>query len=240
MNLQNNSIHKQRLFFIAVSALGAIAAFLPWINYNIFGLSGSIQGISGDGVFTLALFIAVIVVNSLGQRNHPLAKGPTIATGVLGLIAALIPFYNIVSFQGALESTNSYMAGVEDLLSSDMYSFGFGMWLTLISGLVITAYAIFLFLQLKKQQSSVLNSDAVVPPVSTSADAGKEIATLEGDVEKTAEEKISESQADQTAEIPEESESKNEEPAEKEEVSSDSATGAKSQAAVSEDTPSNL
>ncbi|MCB9223029.1 MAG: hypothetical protein R2780_11305 [Crocinitomicaceae bacterium] len=120
-------MHKQRLFVIIAAAIGILSAFLPWISINL-GFLGkmSISGVSGavgDGWATLALAAAAGgFAFTQGERSAELdAKNKKIVAGLGGAIVGYILFFVFVRAQGGFGAM------------------GYGVWLTLLSGLGVLA-----------------------------------------------------------------------------------------------------
>ena len=99
MNFQ--TMHKQRKVILLASALGVIAAFLPWqtISAGIFGASVSegVNGFHGIAVVAFLAFIAAGILAITGQQANRLERSPwlgALGAGVIALICAVIAAFN--------------------------------------------------------------------------------------------------------------------------------------------------
>jgi hypothetical protein len=93
MNLQRLTVPQR----ISASAMlvTILAAFLPWVS--IFGVS--VRGTGGDGVITLIVALAGLVVLAItsgvfGEARTP-GRGSQITLLVLAIIVALVGFYDM-------------------------------------------------------------------------------------------------------------------------------------------------
>ncbi len=125
-------MHKQRLGIIAGAAIGIIATFLPWAS-NV-PLIGSVSGTQGDGFISMALCIIPLVLAVLGDRSTALAKGKFIGSIVLGV---LILLYGLLKFSQIGKAAKTF----EALGMKADISVGIGVWLVMVSGVVIAAAA---------------------------------------------------------------------------------------------------
>jgi hypothetical protein len=94
------NIHKQRIVIVALSAIGIISIFLPWIK----GVDGGfISGIAGKGFQSwgaLLCLLATIVICLYGEKEIPLdGVLKYIAIALCG-IAALFGIYKVLDVIG--------------------------------------------------------------------------------------------------------------------------------------------
>ncbi|MCL2368936.1 MAG: hypothetical protein FWC72_08055 [Oscillospiraceae bacterium] len=125
-------ISKQRLILLVASALGAIAAFLPWATFLRISLSG-FEGY-GHGRITVALFAAACLICLFGKMKKPLSEVKYLVLAA-GVVSVGVAVFNIVNLVRA-------GAGVEMSLAP-----GVGLYLTLLAGLALVVVP---FLKLDK------------------------------------------------------------------------------------------
>jgi crotonobetainyl-CoA:carnitine CoA-transferase CaiB-like acyl-CoA transferase len=93
MNFQTMS--KQRKFVLIAALAGVIGMFLPWYSFSIFGASGSINGMHGNGILVFICFAVAGVMAYLGDQTKNLTSTSWIVTLICGAIAVLIVVWNI-------------------------------------------------------------------------------------------------------------------------------------------------
>lgn len=137
----------QGLITLGLGVLIAIAAALPWANVMVF----SVNGTSGDGIFTLAIGGLLIVIGIvIAAKPAALPRKVTfIGTGLLGLVTLIIFTADLVQLSTlAGDAENEF----EEALSASV-SPGIGLILTGLLGAAAVAYAIL----------GVLKADRVPP-----------------------------------------------------------------------------
>ena len=93
MNFQTMS--KQRKFVLIAALAGVIGMFLPWYSFSIFGASGSINGMHGNGILVFICFAVAGVMAYLGDQTKNLTSTSWIVTLICGTIAVLFVVWNI-------------------------------------------------------------------------------------------------------------------------------------------------
>lgn len=99
MNFETMS--KQRKFVLISAVAGIIGMFLPWYTYYVFGSSGSINGMHGNGILAFISFAVAGVMAYLGNQTKNLASTSWIITLICGAIATLIIGWNFMQFGGS-------------------------------------------------------------------------------------------------------------------------------------------
>ncbi|QGN07342.1 hypothetical protein Hrd1104_08510 [Halorhabdus sp. CBA1104] len=119
-------------------ALGSVAAvtigaFLPWITASAFGTSVSVNGIDGDGVFTLGMAIvaAVLVVARNWDRIN------TFAIGGLGVLITAFSILYIVDPAFGIEESGAMAEAAKEMLNP-----GIGLYVTLLGGVGLIAASV--------------------------------------------------------------------------------------------------
>jgi len=123
-------MHKQRLIIIAVAVVGLISIFLPWATAEGWGETDTANGLNDlfNGMFALIGFAAAAGLAFVGDQKKPVTdmfKWGVVAAGALAAIIALIDLLDIMS-------TDATGFGID-------YDPSFGLFLTLIAGVVIAA-----------------------------------------------------------------------------------------------------
>lgn len=77
------------IIILAVSVVGAMATFLPWLSKTALGVTVTAYGRDGDGWFSFALF-AVVLVLALVNIKKDLKMGMKISISVVSVLAILI------------------------------------------------------------------------------------------------------------------------------------------------------
>jgi len=107
---------------LAGGALTAVGSVLPWAST----LGQSMSGLDGDGVITLFLGVIVAAVVLFADWNK-LAKGGAAALGGISTIIAFNAYSNLANAGG---------------LGSSLVSPGYGLYLTILGGLVVAVGAL--------------------------------------------------------------------------------------------------
>lgn len=94
MNFQTMS--KQRKFVLIAALAGVIGMFLPWYSFSIFGASGSINGMHGNGILVFICFAVAGVMAYLGDQTKTLPSTSWIVTLICGALAVVIVGWNII------------------------------------------------------------------------------------------------------------------------------------------------
>jgi len=94
MNFQTMS--KQRKFVLIAALAGVIGMFLPWYSFSIFGASGSINGMHGNGILVFICFAVAGVMAYLGDQTKTLPSTSWIVTLICGALAVIIVVWNII------------------------------------------------------------------------------------------------------------------------------------------------
>jgi len=98
MNFQTMS--KQRKFVLIAAVGGVIGMFLPWFTYSVFGATGSINGMHGNGILAFISFAVTGVIAYLGDQTKNLASTSWIITLICGAISTLIVGWNFMQSNG--------------------------------------------------------------------------------------------------------------------------------------------
>ncbi len=141
MNNTNTQFHQSRIIYLVGAGIGLIAAFLPWVTVSIFGVNQSQSGFDGgDGKITFVLFAIAGVLTFLGDRTKPMSRPMQIGIGILGLLSALVPIYDMITASSKInELTQRINLDIKAL--RNIFSFSIGIYLTLLAGLALVAYA---------------------------------------------------------------------------------------------------
>ncbi|MEP6675063.1 MAG: hypothetical protein ABJA78_07905, partial [Ferruginibacter sp.] len=94
MNFQTMS--KQRKFVLIAAAIGAISCFLPWVSFEIFGMSSSVNGMHGIGILVFLCFVGAGAVCLMGNQTATLDKTFWFVALACGGIASLIMVINFL------------------------------------------------------------------------------------------------------------------------------------------------
>lgn len=98
------------------AVLGIVATFLPWLSVSVSGIEITASGTEGDGIISLILFIAVLVLAIFGIKKD--AKWIKICISIVAALAFLV---------AALKIPNALSNGL---------TVGIGIYLVIIAGLV--------------------------------------------------------------------------------------------------------
>jgi hypothetical protein len=115
---------------IAGASLSFLGSLLPWASIDFLGATISKNGTDGDGVLTLigALLIAGLAIPPLWGRAR---KGLFIGALVAAVLVTIIAIVDIADVASRLADVNS--SGMASA------SIGYGLWITLVGGLVAVA-----------------------------------------------------------------------------------------------------
>lgn len=117
----------------AGAAIAAIGALLPWVTISVLGTTASMNGIEGDGVFTLVL---ALLAGGIGLvRWGRVAKT---SVGVIGVLVLLVGFYYISDPLTGAEFTSSQ----SEQIARNAARPGIGLYMTAAGGLAILAGAV--------------------------------------------------------------------------------------------------
>ena len=86
---------KQRKFVLIAALAGIVGMFLPWYSFSIFGASGSISGMHGNGILVFICFAVAGVMAYLGDQTKTLPSTSWIITLICGALAMIIVVWNI-------------------------------------------------------------------------------------------------------------------------------------------------
>ncbi len=113
------------------AVLAALGSFLPWAEASGFGQTETASGFDGDGVITIVMAVIVGVL-AFPLATGTMTRGRTYAALAVSVLIAVICVIDIVDvsrvaddFGGAIEVSVSY-----------------GLWMTLVGGLVATGGSI--------------------------------------------------------------------------------------------------
>lgn len=105
--------------------LAVVGSFLPWGVATVFGRAETIVGIKGAGIFTLILAVLGIIFLFLAMKFRKASIG-TIITGLI------IPILCVQQMSMLKEAVGERMIpGVAEV------SVGYGLYLTLIGGIIL-------------------------------------------------------------------------------------------------------
>ena len=100
-----------------------IGCFLPFVSVSLFGVTQSVNYMTGDGKLVLVAIIVSAILILLGKEKFSL---------ISSIIAAVIVLYDVIN--GASQFGSLGLGGI---------SFGIGLWVIII-GLVLTIASVFL------------------------------------------------------------------------------------------------
>jgi len=128
MNFQ--TLNKQRKFILIAAAAGIIAVFLPWVTVSAFGMSESMNGFHGWGVFVFLLFIVTGIVSIMGDQLKPLEKNMWFLVLGCGAVIVLSILIALTSSGGTGMGMSILDAGV-----------GIGLWIDAAAGIGVILFA---------------------------------------------------------------------------------------------------
>lgn len=86
-------MEKQKITVMALSLVGIVGTFLPWVNAGPFSANGTEGG--GDGYITLILYGIIILISLIGGLSNQFSMKSLIAVSVISLICSIIAIYDI-------------------------------------------------------------------------------------------------------------------------------------------------
>jgi hypothetical protein len=128
------SVPVRVLVFVGAGLL-ALGSFLPWVQASISIVTFEKNGMDGDGVFTLILAVAAVLIFSLVR-----GIAGRVLTMVAALLAAGVAIYDVVDVQRAADEITSSAGSF-----SVEASVGIGLWICAIGALVLIVGAMFAF-----------------------------------------------------------------------------------------------
>src|ERR1035438_4063590 len=128
MNFQ--TLNKQRKFILIAAAAGIIAVFLPWVTMSALGMSASMSGFHGWGVFVFLLFIVAGIVSIMGDQQKPLEKNMWFLELGCGAVILLSILIALTTSGGTGMGMSILDAGV-----------GFGLWIDAVAGACVILFA---------------------------------------------------------------------------------------------------
>ena len=156
--MQNVNIHKQRLIAIAISVLGLIFLFLPWIKVGTSSHMG--YGIWGGIASALAFAGVIVDCILLGDKTKAFDKqGKMIAMIAFGF-ALLLTLIIALTASGTGQETNGFFI-IEVKKSS-----GIGVWLTLVLEIIGLLWVSGLVDQLLQPKTVAAGTTPPPPPPS--------------------------------------------------------------------------
>jgi hypothetical protein len=132
--LAGYSVATRVLVFIGAGLL-IFGSFLPWVKASIGLLSVEKNGIDGDGVFTLVLGAAAVLLFGLVRNS-----AGRVLTLVAALLAAAVAFYDVIDVQQAADDLASRSSSF-----TINASVGIGLWLAAMGSVVLLAGVILAF-----------------------------------------------------------------------------------------------
>lgn len=90
------TMNKQRKYVLIAALAGVVGMFLPWYTFSVFGASGSINGMHGNGILVFICFAVAGVMAYLGDQTKTLPSTSWIVTLICGALAVLIVGWNII------------------------------------------------------------------------------------------------------------------------------------------------
>ncbi|WP_256394118.1 hypothetical protein [Natronoarchaeum rubrum] len=119
---------EQQLGLVGAAAI-VVGAFLPWLEASIAGTTITRTGINHDGIVTLALGFAAIVVIAFAEWRDAI-KGLMLALG--GLVSAMAAVYIADPLIFGYEGPEAQRQLAESTISA-----GSGLYVTLLGGLLL-------------------------------------------------------------------------------------------------------
>lgn len=128
MNFQ--TLNKQRKLILIASAAGIISIFLPWFSAGAFGFSVHINGFHGWGVLAFICFMGAAIISLVGDQNSALDKETWFAAILCGALVLISVIITLISSASNSADFGFASAGL-----------GFGIWISLVSGIAIVLSA---------------------------------------------------------------------------------------------------
>jgi len=119
-------MNKQRIIVLVAAGIGLLSCFMAWVTVNVIFFNKSASGIeSWEGKLALIGFILAIIFALLGDRNNAIEKDKKKFVMIGGIVAFLMSIIAIIDVK----------AGD----AGSIASLGFGLYLSLLAGLTLTA-----------------------------------------------------------------------------------------------------
>jgi hypothetical protein len=128
------SVATRVIVFVGAGLL-IFGSFLPWVKASVAGLSFEKNGLDGDGVFTLFLGVAAVLVFCLVRST-----AGRVLTLLAGFLAAAVAFYDVVDINRMADEIAS-SAGALSIHAS----VGIGLWIAAVGSLVLIVGAMLAF-----------------------------------------------------------------------------------------------
>lgn len=128
---------------IVGGVLGVIGSFGAWVTVSFMGMSINAAGVDGDGKFTLLLAIAAAITGGLSMKYYRKQLG--IATTALGGLIVIVPVIDMLRAAEVLSS----VSGAGLLGTGVDAGLGWGIYLTLVAGVIALAGGILIMLSSK-------------------------------------------------------------------------------------------
>ena len=133
-----------RLSVSILSVFGIGGSVGPWFHESMG--NSTFFGIEGDGIISLLVFAATLLVALISKNlRNPMKKARKVVVVVLALLVSAFGIYKYVDL---LEAFNTTVMGVN---FSYAFSFGYGLYVVIASGLLIVVTT-FLLKDTKKTQ----------------------------------------------------------------------------------------
>lgn len=62
-------MHPQRIVILCLALLGIASVFIPWYTLEVLFVKNSVNGMEGNGVLFLILFVIVVILTLLADRT---------------------------------------------------------------------------------------------------------------------------------------------------------------------------
>lgn len=178
---------KQRLAILISAIVGVLSAFLPWATVGAWGMEQSVNGLHGDGKFTLVFFGVIAGLVFVGNTAESFTKNLRVATIILGAISGLFVLINVLNFQNVLNQFGGEYFSNFGVSAS----LGIGIWLSLLSSVAVIVSNFVLGTKLDK-------ADFVSAYNQTAAKVKETVQTVQ---EKTATDSETSTSETETAEV---------------------------------------
>lgn len=124
-------MHIQKIILIPLSLLGILATFLPW---QVMPGIPSTDGTGGAGWITAGIFFIILLAILIGNFRYRLSGFTYTCISILSILAAI---YGILL-------TDKTATGISNSLDETSASTGIGLYILIISGLLIPVLGFFL------------------------------------------------------------------------------------------------
>ncbi|WP_371152538.1 hypothetical protein ABYF34_05275 [Buchananella felis] len=127
---------KQRWLLLAGAAgvFVALGSFLPWASAKVFGETINVNGVSGEGKFTLILGLMLAVYAGLKVFKPEILKEQWGAPAFIAVAAV------------SLLITIASMMSIKSEDTFGVISYGYGLWLTFFAAIAAVAFSVLNFL----------------------------------------------------------------------------------------------